>query len=64
MVRLPSPVCQTARDANLLLSFLSVVIGLILLMGASDRFVESAVRLSRALGVSIVLIGALIVGLA
>jgi cation:H+ antiporter len=47
----------------LLLSFLSVVIGLILLMGASDRFVESAVRLSRALGVSIVLIGALIVGL-
>jgi cation:H+ antiporter len=32
-------------------------------MGASDRFVESAVRLSRTLGVSIVLIGALIVGL-
>jgi cation:H+ antiporter len=32
-------------------------------MGASDRFVESAVRLARTLGVSIVLIGALIVGL-
>lgn len=47
----------------MLLSFLYVVVGLILLMGASDRFVESAVRLARALGVSIVLIGALIVGL-
>ena len=47
----------------LLISFLYVAIGLILLMGASDRFVESAVRLARALGVSIVLIGALIVGL-
>jgi cation:H+ antiporter len=32
-------------------------------MGASDRFVVSAVRLARALGVSTVLIGALIVGL-
>jgi cation:H+ antiporter len=47
----------------LILSILSVVLGLILLMGASDRFVESAVRLARTLGVSIVLIGALIVGL-
>ena len=47
----------------MLLSFLYVIVGLILLMGASDRFVESAVRLARALGVSIVLIGALIVGL-
>jgi len=47
----------------LLISFLYVAIGLILLMGASDRFVESAVRLARALGISIVLIGALIVGL-
>ena len=47
----------------MLVSFLYVVIGLIVLMGASDRFVESAVRLSRALGVSIVLIGAVIVGL-
>ena len=47
----------------MLVPFLYVIIGLIVLMGASDRFVESAVRLSRALGVSIVLIGALIVGL-
>jgi len=47
----------------LLVSFVYVAIGLILLMGASDRFVESAVRLARTLGVSIVLIGALIVGL-
>jgi cation:H+ antiporter len=47
----------------LLVSFLYVVVGLILLMGASDRFVESAVRLARTLGISIVLIGALIVGL-
>ena len=47
----------------MLLSFIYVIVGLILLMGASDRFVESAVRLARTLGVSIVLIGALIVGL-
>jgi cation:H+ antiporter len=47
----------------LLLSSIYVIVGLILLMGASDRFVESAVRLARTLGVSIVLIGALIVGL-
>ncbi len=47
----------------MLLSVIYVVVGLILLMGASDRFVESAVRLARTLGVSIVLIGALIVGL-
>ncbi len=47
----------------MLVSFMYVVVGLILLMGASDRFVESAVRLARTLGISIVLIGALIVGL-
>jgi cation:H+ antiporter len=47
----------------LLLSASYVIIGLILLVGASDRFVESAVRLARALGISVVLIGALIVGL-
>lgn len=47
----------------MLLPTLYVILGLILLMGASDRFVESAVRLARTLGVSIVLIGALIVGL-
>lgn len=47
----------------MLLPTIYVVVGLILLMGASDRFVESAVRLARSLGVSVVLIGALIVGL-
>jgi cation:H+ antiporter len=47
----------------MLVPSISVIVGLILLMGASDRFVESAVRLARALGVSVVLIGALIVGL-
>jgi cation:H+ antiporter len=47
----------------LLLSASYVIIGLILLIGAADRFVESAVRLARALGISVVLIGALIVGL-
>lgn len=47
----------------MLVSLIYVVVGLILLMGASDRFVESAVRLARTLGISIVLIGALIVGL-
>ena len=47
----------------MVISSLYVVVGLILLMGASDRFVESAVRLARSLGISIVLIGALIVGL-
>lgn len=47
----------------MLLPVIYVVVGLILLMGASDRFVESAVRLARTLGVSVVLIGALIVGL-
>lgn len=58
------PSVDLADPGHLLLaSFLYVAIGLILLMGASDRFVESAVRLARALGVSIVLIGALIVGL-
>jgi cation:H+ antiporter len=47
----------------LLLSASYVIIGLILLVGASDRFVEAAVRLARSLGISVVLIGALIVGL-
>lgn len=53
----------SGQGAGLLISVLSVALGLILLIGASDRFVESAVRLARALGVSVVLIGALIVGL-
>lgn len=47
----------------MLSSSLLVIVGLILLIGAADRFVESAVRLSKTLGVSIVLIGAIIVGL-
>ncbi|NND04336.1 MAG: sodium:calcium antiporter [Acidimicrobiia bacterium] len=40
-----------------------VVVGLIVLVVASDRVVVSAVRISLSLGVSTVLIGALIVGL-
>ena len=57
------PSSPTPKRSPLLLPSIYVVIGLILLIGASDRFVESAVRLARALGVSVVLIGALIVGL-
>lgn len=63
MASAPLPSLLPLSGIQLLLSILSVVLGLILLMGASDRFVESAVRLARTLGVSIVLIGALIVGL-
>lgn len=63
MAQAPLPSLLPLPGSQLLLSILSVVLGLILLMGASDRFVESAVRLARTLGVSIVLIGALIVGL-
>lgn len=63
MAQAPLPSLLPLPGSHLLLSILSVVLGLILLMGASDRFVESAVRLARTLGVSIVLIGALIVGL-
>ena len=44
-------------------SVLSVVGGLALLMLAADRLVVSAVRVSHALGVSAVLVGALVVGL-
>lgn len=44
-------------------AILSVVAGLVLLILASDRLVVAAVRLSEALGVSVVLIGALVVGL-
>lgn len=40
-----------------------VAVGLVVLVVASDRVVVSAVRISRRLGVSTVLIGALIVGL-
>ena len=45
------------------LAVVAVLIGLVLLMMASDRLVESAVRISQAIGVSAILIGALVVGL-
>ncbi|MCH7668965.1 MAG: sodium:calcium antiporter [Acidobacteria bacterium] len=44
-------------------AILSVVAGLVLLILASDRLVVAAVRLSETLGVSAVLVGALVVGL-
>jgi len=44
-------------------SIVSVLVGLVLLIGAADRFVLSAVRISRVFDVSAVLIGALVVGL-
>ncbi len=45
------------------LSLVYVVGGLALLVFASDRLVASAVRVSRAIGISAVLIGAIVVGL-
>ena len=47
----------------MLTSVLAVVIGLVLLVIAADRLVVSAVRVSSALGISAILVGALIVGL-
>lgn len=47
----------------MLTSSLAIVGGLLILILASDRLVASAVRVSQALGVSAVLIGALVVGL-
>jgi cation:H+ antiporter len=44
-------------------SLVAVGVGLVILIAASDRLVASAVRVSQALGVSAVLIGALVVGL-
>ena len=41
----------------------AVVVGLVLLVVAADRLVVSAVRISQAIGVSAILIGALVVGL-
>lgn len=46
----------------MLLDLLRITIGLIALIYAADRLVRSAVRISRAFGVSVVLIGAVIVG--
>jgi cation:H+ antiporter len=45
------------------LAIVAVIAGLTLLMLASDRLVVSAVRVSQAIGVSAILIGALVVGL-
>jgi cation:H+ antiporter len=42
---------------------IAVVVGLVLLVIAADRLVVSAVRLSQTLGVSAILIGAVVVGL-
>ncbi len=47
----------------MLTSILAVAGGLAILIFASDRLVASAVRISQALGISAVLIGALVVGL-
>lgn len=44
-------------------AIVAVVIGLVLLVVAADRLVVSAVRLSQTLGVSAILIGAVVVGL-
>ena len=44
-------------------SILAVLVGLALLMIAADRLVVAAVHVSRAIGVSAILIGALIIGL-
>ncbi len=46
----------------MVIELLKVVVGLVALILAADRLVKSAVRISRAFGVSIVLIGAIIVG--
>jgi cation:H+ antiporter len=46
----------------LLLDTIRIVVGLVALIYAADRLVRSAVRISRAFGVSVVLIGAVIVG--
>ncbi len=46
----------------MLLDAIRIIIGLVALIYAADRLVKSAVRISRAFGVSVVLIGAVIVG--
>lgn len=47
---------------SLLLDTIRIIVGLAALIYAADRLVKSAVRISRAFGVSVVLIGAVIVG--
>lgn len=51
------------RENPLSTALPAVVVGLAFLMLAADRLVVSAVRISRALGIPAILIGALIVGL-
>jgi len=46
----------------MLIDIIKIIVGLVALILAADRLVKSAVRISRAFGVSIVLIGAVIVG--
>jgi cation:H+ antiporter len=46
----------------MLIDIIKIIVGLVALIVAADRLVKSAVRISRAFGVSIVLIGAVIVG--
>ena len=46
----------------MLLDAIRIIVGLVALIYAADRLVKSAVRISRAFGVSVVLIGAVIVG--
>jgi len=50
------------RKLRMLIDILKIAAGLIALIYAADRLVKSAVRLSRAFGVSVVLIGAVVVG--
>ena len=57
-----APLASTDRRERVLLDAASAIGGLILLILAADRLVVSAVRISRALGVSTILIGAVIVG--
>jgi cation:H+ antiporter len=46
----------------LLLDAIRIIFGLVALIYAADRLVKSAVRISRAFGVSVILIGAVVVG--
>ena len=49
-------------EGFVLLDAIRIIVGLVALIYAADRLVKSAVRISRAFGVSVVLIGAVIVG--
>ena len=58
MGTIPQPLWKDA----LLLDVIKIIVGLVALIYAADRLVKSAVRISRAFGVSVVLIGAVVVG--